>query len=91
MPKVAKNAQDNMVEHLNRVLALDGPMTFQKVLLNYACSRHELTRVAEQAGARRESIWRYRTGETAAPLETLVKIIAVVGAKLVIISDQDHQ
>jgi len=77
-----------MVEHLNRVLALDDPMSFQKTLLSYARGRHELALVAEQAGVRRETIWRYETGATAAPLEVLVKIIAAIGAKLVIIPDE---
>jgi DNA-binding phage protein len=47
-----------------------------------------MTLVAERAGVRRETIWRYETGETAAPFETLVKIIAAVGAKLIIVSDE---
>ena len=85
---ITKNAQNNMVEHLNRVLALNDPMTFQKVLLGYARGRHELARVAEQAGVRREMIWRYETGATTAPLEVLVKIIAAIGAKLVIMADE---
>jgi predicted transcriptional regulator len=77
-----------MVEHLNKVLALDDPMTFHKVLLGYARSRHDLTLLAEQAGVRRESIWRYETGAATAPLEVLVKLIAAIGAKLVIIADE---
>ena len=77
-----------MVEHLNRVLALDDPMTFQKVLLGYARSRHDLTLLAEQVGVRRETIWRYETGAATAPLQVLVKIIAAIGAKLVIMADE---
>jgi predicted transcriptional regulator len=77
-----------MVEHLNRVLALNDPMNFQKVLLSYARGRHELALVAEQAGVRRETIWRYETGVATAPLEVLVKIIAAIGAKLVIVADE---
>jgi DNA-binding phage protein len=88
MPKVTKNGPNNMVEHLNRVLALDEPMTFQKVLLGYARGHHDLMLLAEQVGVRRETIWRYETGAATAPLETLVKIIAAVGAKLVIIPDE---
>jgi hypothetical protein len=38
------------------------PMTFQKVHLGYARGRYELALVAEQAGVRRETIWRYETG-----------------------------
>jgi len=88
MDTLTKNAQNNMIEHLNKVLSLDDPMTFQKVLLDYARGRHELTLVAERAGVRRETIWRYETGQTAAPLEILVKIIGAVGAKLIIVSDE---
>ena len=77
-----------MVEHLNRVLARNDPITFQKVLLGYARGRHELALVAEQAGVRRETIWRYETGAATAPLEVLAKIIAAIGVKLVIISDE---
>jgi DNA-binding phage protein len=88
MSKITKNAQNNMVEHLNRVLVVNDPMTFQKVLLGYARGRHELALVAEQAGVRRETIWRYETGAAKAPLEVLVKIIAAIGAKLVIIPDE---
>ena len=89
MPKITKNAPNNMVEHLNRVLALDDPITFQKVLLGYARSRHEQGLVAEKAGVRRETIWKYETGAATAPLEVLVKIIAAIGAKLVIIADDE--
>jgi DNA-binding phage protein len=88
MPKITKNARNNMVEHLNRVLALNDPVTFQKVLLGYARGRHELALVAEQAGVRRETIWRYETGAATAPLEVLVKIIGAIGAKLVIVADE---
>ena len=87
MPKITKNAPNNMVEHLNRVLALDDTIAFQKVLLSYARSRHASALVAEQAGVRRETIWKYETGASTAPLEVLVKIIAAIGAKLVIIPD----
>jgi predicted transcriptional regulator len=69
-------------------LALDDPKNFQKVLFAYARSRHELALVAEQAGVRRETIWRYETGAATAPVEVLVKIIAAIGAKLVIIPDE---
>ena len=88
MPKITKNTRNNMVEHLNRVLALNDPITFQKVLLGYARGRHELALVAEQAGVRRETIWRYETGAATAPLEVLVKIIAGIGAKFVIMVDE---
>jgi DNA-binding phage protein len=88
MPEINENARKNTIEHLNRVLALDDAMTFQKLLLNYARSRDELTRIAEQVGVRRETIWRYETGAAAAPFEVLIKIIAVIGAKLTIIPDE---
>jgi DNA-binding phage protein len=88
MPEINENARNNIIEHLNRVLALDDVMTFQKLLLSYARSRDELTRIAEQVGVRRETIWRYETGVVTAPFEVLVKIIAVIGAKLVIIPDE---
>ena len=88
MPKITKNAPNNMLEHLNSVLARADTITFQKVLLSYARSRHEQGLVAEQAGVRRETIWKYETGAATAPLEVLVKIIATIGAKLVIIPDE---
>jgi DNA-binding phage protein len=88
MPEINENARNGVIEHLNRVLALDDAMTFQKLLLSYARSRDELTRIAEQVGVRRETIWRYETGAATAPFEVLVKIIAVIGAKLVIIPDE---
>jgi DNA-binding phage protein len=87
MPKLAKNVAKDNIEHLNRVLKLDGAMTFQKVLLDNALSHHALAFVAKQAGVRRETIWRYRSGEVRAPFETLVKIVGVIGAKLVIVTD----
>jgi hypothetical protein len=62
MPKITENARHTMVEHLNRVLALNDPMAFQKVLLGYARGHDKLALVAEQAGVRRETIWRYETG-----------------------------
>jgi DNA-binding phage protein len=62
-------------------------MTFQMMLMDIACSRHEMALVAKQAEVRRETLWRYRTGAARAPFETLVKILAVIGAELVIVAD----
>jgi DNA-binding phage protein len=87
MPRLANNATKDHIEHLNRVLELDGAMTFQKVLLDKALSHHALAFVAKHAGVRRETIWRYRSGEVRAPFETLVKIVGVIGARLVVIAD----
>jgi DNA-binding phage protein len=88
MAKLTKNPPNNMIEHLNEVLSLDDPITFQRVLLDYARGRHELASIAEQAGVRRETIWRYETGATAAPFETVIKIIVAIGAKLIIVPDE---
>ena len=88
MPKPAtRNASRITIERLNSVLKLDDPMTFQKVLLDCALSHHAVTSLAKQIGVRRETIWRYRTGDAQAPFGTIVKIIAVMGAKLVIVRD----
>src|ERR1700737_267720 len=84
MPEVIKNGPNNVIERLNMIMKLEGPMTFQKVLLNIAHSQHGLAFIAEQAGVRRETIWRYKTGAARAPFETLVKIIALIGGELVI-------
>jgi DNA-binding phage protein len=88
MSKLNKNAPINILDHLNRVLNRDDPMTFQKVLLDIAHSHHGLALVAKQVGVSRETIWRYRTGYSPAPFEILVKIIAMIGAKLVIVADE---
>jgi DNA-binding phage protein len=88
MSRLNKNAPNNILDHLNRVLNRDDPMTFQKVLLDIAHNHHGLALVAKQVGVRRETIWRYRTGDSPAPFEILVKIIAMIGAKLVIVADE---
>jgi DNA-binding phage protein len=75
-------------KRLNKVLRSDDPMTFQKVLLDLVLGHHGVAEVSRQAGVRRETIWRYRTGAAQAPFETLVKIIALIGAKLVIVADE---
>ena len=75
-----------MLDHLNRVMKLDDPMTFQKVLLDIAHGQHGPMVIAKQAGVRRETIWKYKNGIAPMPFETLVKIIAMIGAKLVIVS-----
>jgi probable addiction module antidote protein len=91
MPKLAKNAPkypdtpNSIVAHLSRVLERDDPMTFQKVLLDIAFN-HGLASVAEQAEVRRETLWRYKTGTVRAPFDTLVKIMAAVGIKLVVVA-----
>jgi hypothetical protein len=36
MSRLNKNAPNNILDHLNRVLNRDDPMTFQKVLLDIA-------------------------------------------------------
>jgi probable addiction module antidote protein len=90
MPKLAKNAPqyrgapNSIVAHLSRVLERDDPMTFQKVLLDIAYS-HGPASIAEKVGVRRETLWRYKTGIVRAPFETLVKIMAAIGAKLVVV------
>jgi DNA-binding phage protein len=89
MPKLAKNAAkypdtpDSIIARLSRAWERDdGP--FQKELLEIAYS-HGHVSIAEQIGARRETLWRYKTGTARAPLETLIKIMAAVGAKLVVV------
>jgi DNA-binding phage protein len=86
MPKI-KTTSNDIVAHLNKVLKLDGPMTFQIMLLQIACSHHEMALVAKQAEVRRETLWRYRTGAARAPFETLIKILALIDSKLVIVAD----
>jgi DNA-binding phage protein len=81
-------SQNDLIDHLNNVLIVGDSIAFQKLLLHYACGRHGVALVAEQAGVRRETIWRYGKGEVAAPLETLVKIIAAVGAKIIVVADE---
>jgi DNA-binding phage protein len=87
VPKLTKKTPDKVVEHLNRVLSSNDALTFQKVLLDFVHGHYDLAQVAKQAGVRRETIWRYRTGAAQAPFETLVKIIALIGAKFVIVAD----
>ena len=86
MREPSKDAPADTVQHLNRVLKLDGPMSFQRVVLDNALSRHSLAFVAKRAGVRRETIWRYKTG-VRAPFETLVKIVGTLGASLVVAED----
>jgi DNA-binding phage protein len=82
-----KNTSNDIVAHLNKVLNLENPMTFQMMVLEIACSRHEIAFVAKQAGVRPETLWRYRTGAARTPFETLIKILAMIGAKLLIVAD----
>ena len=46
---------------------------------------HGHVSTAEQVGVRRETLRRYKAGTVLAPFETLVKIMAAVGAKLVVV------
>jgi DNA-binding phage protein len=87
MSKLTDITPNNVVEHLNRVLSSDDPITFQKVLLDIVHGRYGAEQVAKQAGVRRETIWRYRSGESEAPFGTLAKIIPLVAAKFVIVAD----
>jgi DNA-binding phage protein len=82
-----KNTSNDIVAHLNKVLNLENPMTFQMMVLEIACSRHEIAFVAKQAGVRPETLWRYRTGAARTLFETLIKILAMIGAKLLIVAD----
>jgi DNA-binding phage protein len=86
MSKIEHSSND-IAAHLNRVLALDGSLTFQIMLLQTACSRHEVALVAQHAEVRRETLWRYRNGAARAPFETLIKVLPLIGAKLVIVAD----
>jgi DNA-binding phage protein len=88
MPKSARQPSANIVENLNRLLQLDDPMSFQKLLMDIALSTHGLESIAEHAGVRRQTVWRYRSGANQARFETLVKIIALIGGKLVIVADE---
>jgi DNA-binding phage protein len=87
MSDLIENPRDHTIAHLNRILKLDGPVTFQKVLFDIALSHQSLASVAEQVGVRRETVWRYKTGACRAPFETLVKLIGVIGAKFVIVHE----
>ena len=87
MPKRTKKLSPNSVEQLNRSLQLGDSIAFQKVLLDIAQSHHSLESIAEQVGVRRETIWRHRSS-TRAPFETLVRIMALIGTKLVIVADE---
>jgi DNA-binding phage protein len=80
------NSHD-LIAHLNRVLSLQDPMTFQKTLLEFAHGHFELKQIANLTGARRETVWRYRTGAARAPFGTIVKIVALLGAKVVIVAN----
>jgi probable addiction module antidote protein len=91
MPKLAKNAPkypdtpDSIIARLSGAWERDDdPMAFQKELLEIAYS-HGHVSIAEQVGVRRETLWRYKTGTARAPFETLIKIMAAVGAKLVVV------
>jgi DNA-binding phage protein len=72
--------------HLNRVLSLHDPMTFQKTLLEFVHGELGLKQIANRTGVRRETVWRYRTGAVRAPFGTIVKIVALLGAKVVIVA-----
>jgi DNA-binding phage protein len=86
---MAKISQDSerLVEHLNTVLRTGDPLTFQKVLLNFALGHRTVVEVAKLVGVRRETIWRYQTGAAKAPMQLLAKILTLVGAKLVVVRD----
>jgi DNA-binding phage protein len=85
MPKAI--APNEVVDQLNRVLKLDGALIFQKVLLDNVLSRHPLALVARRVGVRRETIWRYKTGQVRAPFDVLVKIAGVIDARIVLVTD----
>ena len=85
--KPTRQVSNELVVHLNRILSLHDPMTFQKMLLDCVHSFHDTAQVAKQARVRRETIWRYRTGAAQAPFGTIVKIVALLGARLVILVD----
>jgi DNA-binding phage protein len=82
-----KNTSNDIVAHLDKALNLENPMAFQMMVLEIACSRHEMALVAQQAKVRRETLRRYRTGAARTPFETLIKILAVIGAKLLVVAD----
>ena len=78
---------ERLIEHLNTVLKTSDPLTFQKVLLNFALGHRTGAEVAKLIGVRRETIWRYHIGAAKAPIQLLAKILTLVGAKLVVVRD----
>ena len=79
-----KNMRAIAIAKLGKALEND-VATFQQALLDIACNDpYVQVDVAEQTGIRRETLWRYKTG-TRASLATLLKIMAVVGAKLAVV------
>jgi DNA-binding phage protein len=78
------NPRDHTIEHLNRILTV---MTFQNVLFDIALSHRPLESIAEQVGIRRETIWRYKTGTHRAPFKILLRIMGVIGAKFIVVSE----
>jgi DNA-binding phage protein len=81
------NPRDHTIEHLNRILTVADPMTFQRVLFDIALSPQPLESITEQVGIRRETIWRYKTGTHRAPFKILVKVMGVIGAKFIVVSE----
>ncbi len=75
----------SILSHLTAVLERDGPMTFQMMLLDVAHSQIGLSTAAEILGVQRETLWSYNTGLSEAPFGMLVKIVALIGAKLVMV------
>jgi hypothetical protein len=60
-------------------------MSFQKLLLGIAYDYYGAASIAQCAGVRRETLWRYKTGAAKAPLEALDKIMGLLGAKLAVV------
>jgi DNA-binding phage protein len=88
MSQLAKTTPAIAVEYLNKILCSADPITVQKVLLNTVHGYFEAGEVAERIGVRRETIWRYRTGIAKAPFGVIVKLIGLLGAKVVIVAEQ---
>jgi len=94
MSQVAKKVSklqgnpDHFMAQLNTAIERHDTTLFQKTLLKVACAQHGPTFVAQHAGIRRETLWRNKAGAGEAPLKTLIKILSLVGAKLVVVPDK---
>jgi probable addiction module antidote protein len=70
------------VEDLNIALSQENVANFQEILVRLASSVEGITALAENTGIRRETLWRYGSGETEAQLKNILKILSAIGLRL---------
>ena len=74
-----EDASIEAIHDLNKALSDQNVADFQGLLIRLASSEVGIKALAARTGISRETLWRYRSGETEAQLKSIMDILRAAG------------